>query len=67
MADNHGSSPAAWATVFITVLAFCVGGVALVFEPINWVMFWTGVALVPVALIVGKLLSAMGAGGETDA
>ncbi len=66
MADNHGSTPAAWVAVFITLVAFVVGGLALVFSPPNWVMFWIAVALLPVALIVGKVMSAMGLGADHE-
>ena len=66
MAQNHGSTPAAWVAVLITLIAFVIGGVALVFSPPNWTMFWIGVALLPVALIVGKVMSAMGLGAEHE-
>ncbi|MPZ60662.1 MAG: hypothetical protein GEU93_05075 [Propionibacteriales bacterium] len=64
--DNHGSTPAAWAVCILVVLAFCVGGVALVLDPINWPMFVVGMVLLPVALIVGKVMAAMGMGAEHD-
>lgn len=66
MADNHGSTPAAWVAVLIALVAFTVGGVALVFDPPNWAMFWVGVALLPVALVVGKVMSAMGLGADHE-
>jgi hypothetical protein len=66
MADNHGSTPAAWVAVFIALVAFVVGGIALVFSPPNWVMFWIAVALLPVAMIVGKVMSAMGLGADSE-
>lgn len=66
MAENHGSTPAAWVAVFIVLIAFVVGGVALVFSPPNWAMFWIAVALVPVAVIVGKVMSAMGLGADDE-
>ena len=66
MADNHGSTPAAWVAVFLALVAFVVGGVALVFSPPNWPMFWVGVALLPVSLIVGKVMSAMGLGADQE-
>ncbi|HWM00621.1 MAG TPA: HGxxPAAW family protein [Nocardioidaceae bacterium] len=66
MADNHGSTPAAWVAVFLALVAFVVGGVALVFSPPNWPMFWAGVALLPVSLIVGKVMSAMGLGADQE-
>jgi hypothetical protein len=66
MAQNHGSTPAAWAAVFLSLLGFLVGGIALVFSPPNWTLFWIGVALLPVALVVGKIMSAMGLGAEQE-
>jgi peptidoglycan/LPS O-acetylase OafA/YrhL len=64
MSANHGSTPAAWTAVAIVLLAFVVGGIALVFDPVNWPMFWVGVALLPIGAIVGKIMSA--AGGEAE-
>lgn len=66
MADNHGSTPAAWVAVFLVLIAFVVGGIALVFSPPNWVMFWIAVALLPVSMIVGKVMSAMGLGADHE-
>lgn len=66
MASNHGSNPAAWTTVLLVLAGFVVGGVALVLDPINWIVFWVGAALVPVAVIVGKVMAAMGMGAQAD-
>jgi predicted membrane-bound spermidine synthase len=66
MAQNHGSTPAAWVAVFLALVAFVVGGIALVFSPVNWGLFWVGVALLPVSMIVGKVMSAMGLGAEQE-
>ncbi len=57
----HGSTPAAWTAVAIVLIAFTVGGVALMIGP-NWVLFWVSAALLPVAAIVGKVMSAAGLG-----
>jgi len=57
----HGSTPAAWTAVAIVLIAFTVGGVALMIGP-NWILFWVSVALLPVAAIVGKVMSAAGLG-----
>jgi hypothetical protein len=57
----HGSTPAAWTAVAIVLIAFTVGGVALMIGP-NWVLFWVSVALLPVAAIVGKVMAAAGLG-----
>jgi hypothetical protein len=66
MAQNHGSTPAAWVAVFLALVAFVVGGIALVFSPVNWTLFWVGVALLPVSMIVGKVMSAMGLGADQE-
>lgn len=57
----HGSNPAAWTTVGIVIVAFLVGAIGLVWGP-NWVVFWIGVALVPLGAVVGKVMAAMGLG-----
>ena len=60
MADNHGNTPAAWTAVMIGLAAFVVGGIGLVAG--SMVMFWVGVALLPVALVVLTVMNAMGLG-----
>jgi hypothetical protein len=59
---HHGSTPAAWTTVTIVLLAFCVGAAGLVAG--NWMIFWVGVALAPIGAIVGKVMQAMGMGAR---
>jgi hypothetical protein len=60
--DNHGSTPAAWTAVTIVTLAFLVGGIGVLMS--NVALFWIGVALVVVGLIVGKVMQMMGMGGK---
>ncbi|MDP9823478.1 HGxxPAAW family protein [Nocardioides massiliensis] len=60
MADNHGNTPAAWTAVVIGLAAFVVGGVGLMAG--SMLTFWIGVALLPVAIIVMKVMDAMGLG-----
>jgi hypothetical protein len=60
--DNHGSTPAAWTAVTIVMVAFLVGGIGVLMS--NVVVFWVGVALVVVGLIVGKVMQMMGMGGK---
>jgi hypothetical protein len=62
MSDSHGNTPAAWTAVFIGLVAFVVGGVGLMFSPLNFTVFWLGVALLPVALIAFVVLNKMGFG-----
>jgi hypothetical protein len=58
MADNHGNTPAAWTAVTIALAGFVVGGVGLMAD--SMVVFWVGVALAPVAIIVGYVMARMG-------
>ena len=59
---HHGNTPAAWTAVLIILVGFVVGGVGLVVD--SWTMFWIGVALGPIGLIVGKVMQKMGLGAE---
>lgn len=61
MSDNHGNTPAAWTTVTLVLLAFVVGGIGLMVY--SWPVFWIGVALAPVGVVAGLVLSKMGHGG----
>jgi len=63
--DDHGSTPAAWTAVTIIMIAFLVGGIGVV-AALPW-LFWAGVALVVVGLIVGKVMQMMGLGSESAA
>lgn len=58
MADNHGNTPAAWTAVMIALAAFVVGGIGLMVG--SMAIFWIGVALGPIALIVGYVMARMG-------
>lgn len=62
MAAHHGNTPAAWTGVIIILLGFAVGGIGLVID--NWPTFWVGVALGPIGIIAGKVMSMMGLGSE---
>ena len=58
--DDHGSTPAAWTAVTIIMIAFTVGGVGvLISQP---AVFWAGVVLAVVGIIVGKVMQMMGMG-----
>jgi hypothetical protein len=58
MADNHGNTPAAWTAVTIALAGFVVGGVGLMAD--SMVVFWVGVVLAPVAIVVGYVMARMG-------
>jgi hypothetical protein len=62
MSDSHGNTPAAWTAVFIGLVAFVVGGVGLMFSPMNYTVFWVGIALLPIALVVYVALNKLGFG-----
>jgi len=60
MSDNHGNTPAAWTTVTLVLLSFVVGGIGLMMS--SWPVFWIGVAITPIAVVVGLVMSKMGYG-----
>lgn len=63
MSDNHGNTPAAWAAVAVAMLGFVVGGIGLMFNPVSMVVFWIGVALGVVSLLVFVVMAKMGLNG----
>ena len=63
--EDHGNTPAAWTAVVIIMLAFVVGAVGVVIG--NWTLFWVGgVGLAIVGAVVGKVMSMMGMGKQTE-
>lgn len=60
--DNHGSTPAAWAAVTIIMVAFVVGALGVGFA-MEW-LFWVGVAMIVLGLVVGKVMQMMGMGAK---
>ena len=60
MSDNHGNTPAAWTAVTIALSSFVVAGIGLMVTSMP--VFWVGVALTPVAIVVGYVMSRMGLG-----
>ena len=63
MSDNHGNTPAAWAAVAVAMLGFVVAGIGLMFNPINMPVFWVGVAIGAVSLVVFVVMARMGLNG----
>jgi membrane protein YdbS with pleckstrin-like domain len=59
---HHGRTVAAWTGATIALIAFVVGGIALVIQ--NRPMFWVSVALAVLALIVTVVLQRMGYGAH---
>lgn len=60
MSDNHGNTPAAWTAVSIALAGFVIGGIGLMAG--SMVVFWIGVAMAPIALLSGVVMSRMGYG-----
>ena len=57
---HHGNTPAAWTAVTVAMLGFVVGGVALMLDPVNMVLFWVGCALGVASLVVFAVMAKMG-------
>jgi hypothetical protein len=59
---HHGRTLAAWTGAGISLLAFLVGGIAVVYK--IWPLFWVSVGLIVVALIATVVLQRMGYGAN---
>ena len=59
---HHGRTLAAWTGTAIAMVAFIVGGIAVVIQ--NWPLFWVSAALLVVAMIATKVLQVMGHGAH---
>jgi fatty acid desaturase len=59
---HHGRTLAAWVGSGLGMVAFVVGGIAVVLQ--NWTLFWVCVGLAAVALIVSVVLQRMGYGAH---
>ncbi|WP_203335766.1 HGxxPAAW family protein [Nocardioides limicola] len=64
MADNHGNTPAAWTAVAVGLAGFVVAGVALMIRPVSLPLFWFGLALLPLALVVLVVMNKLGLGDQ---
>jgi hypothetical protein len=60
---HHGRTTAAWTGSTLAMLAFILGGIAMVLGP-NWVLFWIAVAILIASLILTKVLQTMGYGAN---
>lgn len=60
MSDSNGNTPAAWTAVAVALLGFVVGSVGLMLSPLNYVVFWIGVAIVVGAGVLFVVLSKLG-------
>ena len=52
MSDNHGNTPAAWTAVVVGLIGFTVGGIGVIFTPMNQPLFYTGVGIALVAVVI---------------
>jgi ABC-type bacteriocin/lantibiotic exporter with double-glycine peptidase domain len=59
---HHGRTVASWTGSTIALIAFVVGGIAVVMQ--NWPLFWVSVVLAVVALIVTVVLQRLGYGAH---
>jgi len=59
---HHGRTLAAWAGASIALLAFIIGGIAVVAQ--IWPLFWVSVGLIIVSLIATVVLQRMGYGAD---
>ena len=59
---SHGNTPAAWTAVIIGLLGFVVASVAVMVGQMTF--FYAGLAVLPVALIIGVVMSKMGYGAS---
>ena len=59
---HHGRTLAAWTGSIIAMVAFIIGGIAVILQ--NWPLFWASVGLFVLALIATKVLQVMGYGAD---
>lgn len=59
---HHGRTLAAWVGSLVSMVAFIIGGIAVMVQ--NWPLFWAGVALLIIGLIVTKVLQVTGHGAR---
>lgn len=58
--NNHGKTPAAWATTFIVILGSTIAGVAIAVANIPWAV--AGFVIVALGGVVGLVMKAAGLG-----
>ena len=59
---HHGRTVAAWVGTTVAMVAFIVGGIAVVVQ--NWPLFWAAAGLLVLGLIAAKVLQVMGYGAD---
>jgi len=60
MSANHGNTPAAWTFVTVAMLGFVVGAAGMMFDPINWTIFWVGIAITLASLVIFAVMAKLG-------
>jgi len=65
MSDSHGNTPAAWSAVVVALLGFLIGSIGLMLSPLNYVVFWVGVAVVVISGVLFLVLAKMGYNTES--
>lgn len=58
--QDHGHTAAAWTAVVIIIAGIFIGAFAVAI--LHWVLFWVGVGVIFLGLIVGKVMQMMGLG-----
>ena len=59
---HHGRTVAAWVGTTVAMVAFIVGGIAVVLQ--NWPLFWASAGVLVLGLIATKVLQVMGYGAD---
>lgn len=65
MSDSHGNTPAAWSAVVVALIGFLIGSIGLMLSPLNYVVFWVGVAVVVISGVLFLVLAKMGYNTES--
>jgi len=65
MSDSHGNTPAAWAAVGVAMLGFVVAGIGLMFDPVKMSVFWVGVGIGAVSVVIFAVMARMGLNGPS--
>lgn len=61
---GHGNSPAAWTAVFVMMFGAAVASVGFILA--SHLVFWAGVAVMPVGLVIGLIMKKAGYGVGGD-
>jgi hypothetical protein len=54
---GHGASAGSWIACAVILAGFTVGGIALIYW--NWPVFWAGVAITVVGVVVARAVNIM--------